>query len=54
MADRMKSLNVLLDPEGKMLLSEEYDGVIEKVQKATISGKIKNTDLSVDPTSVTV
>ena len=49
MADRMKSLNVLLDPEGKMLLSEAYDGVLANVQKATISGKIKNTDLSGDP-----
>ena len=54
MADRMKSLNVLLDPEGKMLLSEAYDGVLANVQKATISGKIKNTDLSGDPTAGTV
>lgn len=51
---RITSLDVLLDPEGKMLLSEAYDGVIENVQKGTISGKIKNTDLSGDPTAGTV
>lgn len=51
---RMTSLEVLLDPKGKMLLSEAYDGVIENVQKATISGQLKNTDLSGDPTAGTV
>ena len=51
---RIESLDVLLDPSGKMLLSEAYDGVIENVQKATISGQIKNTDLSGDPTAGTV
>ena len=51
---RITSLSVLLDPEGKMLLKEAYDGVIENVQKATISGQIKNTDLSGDPTAGTV
>lgn len=51
---RITSLSVLLDPEGKMLLSEAYDGVLENVQKATISGQIKNTDLSGDPTAGTV
>lgn len=51
---RITSLEVLLDPQGKMLLSEAYDGVIENVQRATISGQIKNTDLSGDPTAGTV
>lgn len=51
---RMTSLEVLLEPKGKMLLSEAYDGVIENVQKATISGQLKNTDLSGDPTAGTV
>lgn len=51
---RITSLKVLLDPQGKMLLSEAYDGVIENVQKATISGQLKNTDLSGDPTAGTV
>lgn len=53
---RIESLNVLLDgsDSGKMLLKEAYDGVIENVQKATISSKIKNTELSGDPDSGTV
>lgn len=51
---RITSLEVLLDPEGKMLLAEAYDGVLENVQKATISGQIKNQDLSGDPTAGTV
>ena len=29
---RITSLEVLLDPEGKMFLAEAYDGVIENVQ----------------------
>lgn len=51
---RIESLSVLLDPQGKMLLSEAYDGVLENVQKSTISGQIKNQDLSGDPTAGTV
>lgn len=50
----MKSLGVLLDPEGEMLLKEAYEGVIENVQKGTISTHIKNTDLSGDPTAGSV
>lgn len=46
---RLDSLNILLDPTGKMLLKEAYDGVIANVQKKTISGRIKNTDLSGNP-----
>ena len=53
---RIESLNILLDgsDSGKMLLKEAYDGVIANVQKATISSKIKNTDLSGDPSAGTV
>lgn len=51
---RIESLSVLLEDEGKMLLSEAYDGVIENVQKNTLSSTMKNTDLSGDPTSGTV
>lgn len=56
MADttRIESLSVLLDPSGKMLLKEAYDGVIANVQKRAISSKIKNTDLSGDPDAGTV
>ena len=51
---RLNSLNILLDPTGKMLLAEAYDGVLDNVQKTTISTSIKNTDLSGDPTAGTV
>ena len=53
---RIDSLNVLLDgsSDGKMLLKEAYDGVIANVQKGTVSSKIKNTDLSGDPSAGTV
>lgn len=46
---RIDSLNVLLDPSGKMLLSELYKGVVENVQKMAVSMAIKNQDLSGDP-----
>ncbi len=39
---------MLLDPTGKMFLAEEYGKVIENVQKLTISGAMKNTELSGD------
>lgn len=56
MADttRITSLNMLLDTTGKMYLAEQYGKVIENVQKQTISGKMKNTELSGDPTAGTV
>ena len=55
MADtRIQSLNMLLDPTGKMFLAEEYGKVIENVQKLTISGAMKNTELSGDPHAGTV
>lgn len=53
---RIDSLNALLDgsESGKMLLKEAYNGVIANVQKGTVSSKIKNTDLSGDPSAGTV
>ena len=51
---RITSLDVLLDQQGKMLLAEAYDGVLENVQKKAISSALKNTDLSGDPTAGTV
>lgn len=51
---RIESLDVLLDPSGKMLLAETYDGVLANVQKGTISSQLKNTDLSGDPMAGTV
>lgn len=51
---RIESLNMLLDPEGKDFLAELYGKVIENIQKSTLSGTLKNTDLSGTPTSGTV
>jgi hypothetical protein len=51
---RIQSLNILLDTTGKDYLAELYGKVIENVQKTTISGLLKNTDLSGNPTSGTV
>ena len=51
---KINSLSVLLDPSGQALLAEKYAGVIANVQKATTSGRIKNTELSGDPTTGTV
>lgn len=51
---RIESLAMLRTDGGKEYLTEEYGKVIENVQKGTISGKIKNTDLSGDPTTGTV
>ncbi len=48
---RIESLAMLRTDGGKEYLTEQYGKVIENVQKDTISGKIKNTDLSGDPTS---
>lgn len=45
----LESLSILLDPEGKMLLSELDKGVIENIRTNTISAQLKNTDLSGDP-----
>lgn len=51
---RIESLNMLLDTAGKDYLSEEYGKVIENISKSTISGVLKNTDLSGTPTAGTV
>lgn len=53
---RIESLSVLLDgsENGKMLLKEAYDGVLENVQKTAISAQIKNTELSGNPEAGTV
>ena len=51
---RVPTLNVLLEQEGKDFLSEMYGGVIANVQKALISGDIKNRYLSGDPASGSV
>jgi len=51
---RITSLNILLESDGKDYLSELYGKVIEGVQKALISGSMKNMDLSGDPVSGTV
>jgi len=51
---KIESLAMLRTDGGKEYLSEQYGKVIENVQKDTISGKIKNTDLSGDLTSGTV
>lgn len=51
---RIESLQILLETTGKDYLAELYGKVIENVQKGTISGILKNTDLSGDPTSGTV
>lgn len=51
---RIESLNMLLEQTGKDFLSELYGKVIENVQKSTISGILKNMDLSGDPSSGSV
>jgi hypothetical protein len=51
---RIQSLNILLEEEGKDYLAELYGQVIENVEKGTISGLLKNTDLSGNPVSGTV
>lgn len=51
---RIESLNMLLETSGKDYLAEEYGKVIENLSKSTISGVLKNKDLSGTPTSGTV
>ena len=51
---KIESLNILLDTEGKDYLAELSGVVIENIQKATLSYKHKNQDLSGDPVSGTV
>lgn len=47
----VESLNILLDPEGKMLLSELDKGIIENIRTNTISSQLKNQELSGVPTA---
>lgn len=51
---RIEALNILTESGGKEYLAELYGRVIEGVQKALISGGMKNMDLSGDPVSGTV
>ena len=51
---RIQSLNILLDTTGKDYLAELYGKVIEGVNKALVSARIKNTDLSGNPEAGTV
>jgi len=51
---RIDSLNILNTAGAKDLLAEKYGPVIENIMKATISGRLKNTELSGDPTTGTV
>ena len=51
---RIESLNMLLESSGKDFLAEEYGKVIDNISKGTISGALKNTELSGTPTSGTV
>lgn len=55
MADRIDSLSIKLQgQEGNDKLAEEYGKVIDNVQKNTLSTRLKNTDLSGQPTAGTV
>jgi hypothetical protein len=51
---RIDSLSIELQTSGKDKLAEEYGKVIENIQAITLSSRLKNTDLSGDPTSGTV
>ena len=51
---RLESLSMLLESGGKDYLAEEYGKVIANIEKSTISGALKNTDLSGTPSSGTV
>ena len=46
-----ESLSILTTDEGKEMLAETFKGVIENVQKETISTAYKNTELSGNPDS---
>lgn len=54
MAGVQNSLSVLLDPSGQMKLAEQYKGVLENVQRLAVSTRLKNTELSGDPTTGSV
>ncbi len=54
MAERIESLSQLLTTTGKDYLKEVYGGVIENVQKMTISSRLKNQEVSGSPTGGSV
>lgn len=51
---RIDALSIKLQNDSADKLAEEYGKVIENVQAITLASKLKNTDLSGDPTSGTV
>jgi hypothetical protein len=51
---RLDALSIELIAGGKDKLAEEYGKVIDNIQHITLASKLKNTDLSGDPTSGTV
>lgn len=51
---RIDSLSILKDGGGQDALAEEYGKVIENLEQNTISGQLKNRDLSGDPTAGSV
>lgn len=51
---RIASLSILTEQEGKDFLAERYGNVINNISRMTISGRLKNTDLSGDPTTGTL
>ena len=51
---RIDALSIKLQNNSADKLAEEYGKVIENLQAVTLSAKLKNTDLSGDPTSGTV
>ncbi len=51
---RLDALSIELTTTGKDKLAEEYGKVIDNLQHITLASKLKNTDLSGDPTSGTV
>ena len=51
---RLDALSIELTTSGKDKLKEEYGKVIENLQHITLANRLKNTDLSGDPTAGTV
>lgn len=51
---RIDALSIDLLTTGKDKLAEEYGKVVENLQHITLASRLKNTDLSGDPTSGTV
>lgn len=51
---RLDALSIELTTTGKDKLAEEYGKVVDNLQHITLAARLKNTDLSGDPTSGTV